>query len=311
MPEVADAADEFYLWDTDVSDGTEPKLIARKTKGGSLEILDAKAYFYGDFPPAGQSIDLSKPDFKINPRKVGAHTYPGRIIEAYEGGESVADIAKRTKTTERAVFDNIVKHEIDPTITAPVPQNRPENNNRAARTRGNRTYDSTYDDSVTSESLSDAEAQQLFSTLSSRDAEILRNYVAKKPGAFSLYQMSKKVPLDLVIWASKQKPEVLQESWKSEHFEKLQALPPFKRDRLLEMIQDGESMGDIASELNLGLRTVYVAQEFVDEYGYIPSPGDTGQKSDIFASVSINRKARLFGKATKTSMLNGVVKNEQ
>jgi hypothetical protein len=46
MVDVADFADEFYLYD---GESTGSKLLAKKEKGKNLEILDPKAFEYGNF----------------------------------------------------------------------------------------------------------------------------------------------------------------------------------------------------------------------------------------------------------------------
>ena len=300
MPTVAKGSDEFYLWDTDVPTGTEPVLLARKLKGGNLEILDAKAYAHGDFDPTGQAIDMSKPDFKINPRKVGRDTYHGQIISDYENGKSVAEIAEERKTTVGNVFDSITKHEIDDTIPNPVaaPPQRPNPNvSNAPR-------------ALTSESLTDTEAMNQFRSLSSADKAILKDFIAKKPGV-SLDQMTERVPMDLVIWASAQKPEHIQPMGQVRSIEKLESLSPSKRQQLTDMLQGGESVIDIANALNIPFAVIDVAMDFVDQYGYIPEAGDTEEKSVLFGMVSGNRISRLIGKTIKASIVNGVVINER
>jgi predicted ABC-type ATPase len=302
MPKVAKSADEFYLWDTDVPDGTEPVLLARKLKGKNLEILDAKAYYYGNFDPTGQAVDLSKPDFKVSPRKVAKDSYDGQIITDYESGMSVADIAKKRNATEGAVFDSITRNEIDPTMklvaqTAP-PRNAPP------------TQQKPQSNALTQESLNDAQAATRFASLLNSDKAILLDFIAKKPGV-SLDQMNERVPMDLVIWASSQKPEHIRPMSQVRSIEKLESMSGSKRQRMTEMIQSGESIADIANELDIPFSVISVAIDFVDQYGYIPEGGDVEEKSATFANVSSKRKARLLGKAIKAKILNGEIVHER
>ena len=300
MPTVAKSADEFYLWDTNVTAGKEPKLLARKTKGGELEILDSLAYAHGKFDDSGQAVDMSKPDFKMNAKKVSKNSYAGKIISEYESGVTVDEIAKKQKLSKHQVFDAITMNEIDPNLPdvvyAPQPAYQP----------------SLFPGSKPrlQESLSDSQAMNQFRNLSSSDKAILRDFVAKKPGV-SLDDMTERVPMDLVIWAAKQKPEHTQPLGQIRSIEKLENLSPSKRQQLTEMLQAGETVVEIANALNLPFSVIDVAMDFVDQYGYIPEGGDTEEKTAMFDSVSGNRLGRIIGKTIKASMLNGVVIHER
>ena len=300
MPEVAKASDEFYLWDTDVNTGQEPVLLARKIKGGNLEILDARAYAHGDFDPTGQAIDMSKPDFKMNPRKVARNSREGKIITDYENGKTVTEIATDRKTGIGNIFDAITKHEIDPsmpdiTYTPPPPYQKLISPGSKPRVQ---------------ELLSDSQAMNQFRNLSSSDKAVLRDFVAKKPGV-TLDDMTERIPMDLVIWAAKQKPEHTQPLGQIRSIEKLENLSPGKRQQLTEMLQAGETVVEIANALNLPFSVIDVAMDFVDQYGYIPEGGDTEEKTAVFDNVFSNRLGRMVGKTIKASMLNGVVINER
>jgi predicted ABC-type ATPase/DNA-binding MarR family transcriptional regulator len=303
MPKVAKSSDEFYLWDTDVPDGTEPVLLARKLKGGELEILDAKAYAYGDFDPNMQGVDFSKPDYKVNPRKVAKDSIQGDIITAYNNGKSVAEISNDTNYFESSIYQTIIGNEIDENIRPSVTYRPGE---------GTASQPSLFPESRPrkSESLSDNEAMNQFRSLSSADKAILKDFIAKKPGV-SLDQMTDRAPMDLVIWASAQKPEHIQPMGQIRSIEKLESLSPSKRQQLTEMLQGGESVIDIANALNIPFAVIDVAMDFVDQYGYIPEAGDTEEKSVLFGMVSGNRISRLIGKTIKASILNGVVINER
>lgn len=300
MPTVAKSADEFYLWDTNVTAGQEPKLLARKIKGGELEILDSLAYAHGKFDDSGQAVDMSKPDFKMNAKKVSKNSYAGKIISEYESGVTVDEIAKKQKISKHQVFDAITMNEIDPNLPdvvyAPQPAYQP-NLFPGSKPR-------------LQESLSDSQAMNQFRNLSSSDKAILRDFVAKKPGV-SLDDMTERVPMDLVIWAAKQKPEHTQPLGQIRSIEKLENLSPGKRQQLTEMLQAGETVVEIANALNLPFSVIDVAMDFVDQYGYIPEGGDTEEKTVMFDSVSGNRLGRIIGKTIKASMLNGVVIHER
>jgi hypothetical protein len=160
------------------------------------------------------------------------------------------------------------------------------------------------------ESLSDSQAMNQFRNLSTPDKAVLRDFVAKKPGV-SLDDMTERVPMDLVIWTAKQKPEHTQPLGQIRSIEKLENLSPSKRQQLTEMLQAGETVVEIANALNLPFSVIDVAMDFVDQYGYIPEGGDTEEKTAMFDSVSGNRLARIVGKTIKASMLNGVVIHER
>jgi predicted ABC-type ATPase len=300
MPTVAKSADEFYLWDTNVAGGAEPKLLARKIKGGEIEILDQLAYAHGKFDDKDQAINMSKPEFKMNPRKVSKGSYAGKIITEYESGLTVDEIAQNQKISKHQVFDAIVMNEIDPSL--PEVTYKPQ---------------SAYQPSLfpelkprMQESLSDSQAMNQYRNLSSTDKAVLRDFVAKKPGV-SLEDMTERVPMDLVIWAAKQKPEHIKPLGQIRSIEKLENLSPTKRQQLTEMLQGGESVVEIANALNLPFSVIDVAMDFVDQYGYIPEADDTEEKTVMFDSVSKNRLGRILGKTIKASILNGVVINER
>jgi ADP-ribose pyrophosphatase YjhB (NUDIX family)/predicted ABC-type ATPase/transposase len=300
MPTVAKSADEFYLWDTNVTSGQEPKLLARKIKGGELEILDSLAYAHGKFDDSGQAVDMSKPDFKMNAKKVSKNSFAGKIIAEYESGVTVEEIAKKQKISKHQVFDAITMNEIDPNLPdvvyAPQPAYQP------TLFPGSKPR--------LQESLSDSQAMNQFRNLSTPDKAVLRDFVAKKPGV-SLDDMTERVPMDLVIWTAKQKPEHTQPLGQIRSIEKLENLSPSKRQQLTEMLQAGETVVEIANALNLPFSVIDVAMDFVDQYGYIPEGGDTEEKTAMFDSVSGNRLARIVGKTIKASMLNGVVIHER
>jgi hypothetical protein len=300
MPTVAKSADEFYLWDTNVKPGQEPKLLAQKVKGGELEILDQLAYAHGKFDDNNQAINMSKPDFKMNAKKVSKGSFAGKIISEYESGTTVEEIVQKQKISKHQVFDAITMNEIDPSLPdvvyAPQPTYQPSLfPGSKPRTQG---------------SLSDSQAMNQFRNLSSADKAILRDFVAKKPGV-SLDDMSERIPMDLVIWTAKQNPEHTKPLGQIRSIEKLENLSTGRRQRLTEMLQSGESVSAIAFELNIPFSVIDVAMDFVDQYGYIPEGGDTEEKTALFDSVSRNRLGRIIGKTIKASILNGVVINER
>jgi curved DNA-binding protein CbpA/ADP-ribose pyrophosphatase YjhB (NUDIX family)/predicted ABC-type ATPase/DNA-binding CsgD family transcriptional regulator len=301
FPDVAKSADEFYLWETNVSPGQEPRLLARKQKGGKLEILDEVAYAYGKFDADGQAVTMSRPSFKMDAKKVSKNSVAGKILQDFESGMTVEEIAAKNKMQMRTVFDYVTRNEIDPTlpdIQVPTrPSLFPGPTKRAAKP-------------IDSGSLSDSEAINLYRNLSQSDKAALRDFILKKPGA-TLDALDERVPLDLVIWASNQKLEHIQPVSQTRAIEKLESLPEGKRDRLTEMLQAGETVVDIANELNISFSIIDVAMDFVDQYGYIPEAGDTDEKSAYFGSVSMNRRSRIIGKTIKASLLNGAVINER
>jgi uncharacterized protein (DUF433 family) len=301
MPDVAKSADEFYLWETNVAPGQEPRLLARKQKDGKLEILDELAYAYGNFDSNGQAITMSRPGFKMDAKKVSKNSLPGKILQDFESGMTVEEIAAKNKMQIRTVFDYVTRNEIDPTLPDIVTPTRPPifpgAPNRTAKP-------------IDSDSLSDIEAMNQFRNLSPADKAIMLGVISEKPGV-SLEQMSVRVPLDLVIWASAQKPEIIKPMSQVRSIEKLESISPTKRSRLTKMLQDGDSVEDIAFELNLPFSVIDVAMDFIDQYGYIPEAEDTDEKSAYFGSVSMNRRSRIIGKTIKASLLNGEVINER
>lgn len=110
MPDVAKMADEFYLWD---SSGDSKVLLARKIKGGQLEILDSRAFahgnFFNDFP---NHPLLDRPDLSKFPnRKKDAHQNKDvfRIHRMFADGKTVSEIAKELKTNKGWVFQTLTE----------------------------------------------------------------------------------------------------------------------------------------------------------------------------------------------------------
>jgi len=130
MVEVADFADEFYLYD---GSSNSKKLIARKTKGGELEILDEAAYEFGFFeriqdPDSENEYKyFERPDTSGRTDTVAKNSWMADIIRDFDKGAKVSDLAKKYKVTNRTVWDAVTKYSVDENRTeAP----RPQNNNR-------------------------------------------------------------------------------------------------------------------------------------------------------------------------------------
>ena len=129
MIDVADFADEFYLYD---GSSDSRKLIARKAKGGKLEVLDPVAYKYGEFERIQDQDDDSfgffeRPDTGGRTSSVAKNNNLADVIRDFDNGSKVSDLAKKYKMTNRKVWDTVTKYSVDESRTEapPPPQRKP------------------------------------------------------------------------------------------------------------------------------------------------------------------------------------------
>ena len=182
MPKVADFADEFYLWDADNDTGART-LLARKKKGGQLEVLDIRAYAHADFDDANQTIKKGgRPDIKMAERGVPRDSAQGDILSDYEKGMTVAEIAKTRKMSESHVFKTVTETVIDPNLkgyrpTAPQPKKEVE------------------------AFVTDDELESSWNALSDSEKQLVRDVINKTPGAMDEFNETK-IPMDMLIWAA-------------------------------------------------------------------------------------------------------------
>jgi 8-oxo-dGTP pyrophosphatase MutT (NUDIX family)/DNA-binding NarL/FixJ family response regulator len=182
MPKVANFADEFYLWDADNDTGART-LLARKKKGGQLEVLDIRAYAHADFDDANQTIKKGgRPDIKMAERGVPRDSAQGDILSDYEKGMTVAEIAKTRKMSESHVFKTVTETVIDPNLkgyrpTAPQPKKEVE------------------------AFITDDELESSWNALSDSEKQLVRDVINKTPGAMDEFNETK-IPMDMLIWAA-------------------------------------------------------------------------------------------------------------
>jgi DNA-binding CsgD family transcriptional regulator/8-oxo-dGTP pyrophosphatase MutT (NUDIX family)/predicted ABC-type ATPase len=182
MPKVANFADEFYLWDADNETGART-LLARKKKGGQLEVLDIRAYAHADFDDANQTIKKGgRPDIKMAERGVPRDSSQGDILDDYEKGMTVAEIAKARKMSESHVFRTVTETVIDPNLkgyrpTAPQPKKEVE------------------------AFVTDDELESSWNALSDTEKKLVQDVINKTPGAMDEFNQTK-IPMDMLIWAA-------------------------------------------------------------------------------------------------------------
>lgn len=182
MPKVADFADEFYLWDADNETGART-LLARKKKGGQLEVLDIRAYAHADFDDANQTIKKGgRPDIKMAERGIPRDSAQGDILADYEKGMTVAEIAKARKVSESHVFKTVTETVIDPNMkgyrpTTPQPKKEVE------------------------AFVTDDELESSWNSLSDTEKQLVRDVINKTPGAMDEFNKTK-IPMDMIIWAA-------------------------------------------------------------------------------------------------------------
>lgn len=185
MPKVAEFADEFYLWDADNVTGART-LLARKLKGGQLEILDARAYHHASFDDTNQRIKKGgRPDFKIDPTGVPRESVAGDILSDYEKGMTVEEIAKERKLNKDYVFNTVTGNVIDVNMKGYRPQ--------PAKT--------TQPQKQVEKFVSDDELKNTWDSLSVGDKQLVRDVLDRKPGAMDEFNDTG-IPMDVIIWAA-------------------------------------------------------------------------------------------------------------
>ena len=127
MHQLAEYADNFYLWDTE----TQPPvlLVSKEGVDSPIVINSPRAFLHGFFEDTKQASPeniiaikkiFDKPNFNIRNRGVSKNSRSAQIINEYEKRKSIALTAARFKSSEREVFDIVTGHYIDPTIKDPV-----------------------------------------------------------------------------------------------------------------------------------------------------------------------------------------------
>ena len=145
IPDVAKMADEFYLWGWG---GDSKVLLARKQKGGTVEILDTRAFAHANFfNDHSDNQLLDRPDLSqfpdIRPRRYASKQLY-QVHQMFADGGTVSEIAEETKMTKRAIFDTLTKDEIlsIPYEEPPVPKTIPKSN--IGRPASEYTYSDDY-----------------------------------------------------------------------------------------------------------------------------------------------------------------------
>ena len=119
MVDVAEFADEFYLYD---GDSPDRKIIVRKLPNQAIEILDAKAFDYGYF----EQLDVVS-NFFENPSTAGRfketarNTQFAKIIRAFDSGKTVTEVAQEFRMSRRQVHDLVKTTSVNENITEATP----------------------------------------------------------------------------------------------------------------------------------------------------------------------------------------------
>ena len=122
MVDVADFADEFYLYD---GESTGNKLLAKKEKGKNIEILDPKAFEYGNFEELVEdNAYFERPDTSKRSRTVAKNNFYADVIRDFDNGEKVSDIANKYKLRPRDVYNAVTLNSVDENRTDPPPTPR-------------------------------------------------------------------------------------------------------------------------------------------------------------------------------------------
>lgn len=228
MPKVADFADEFYMWDADNETGART-LLARKKKGGQLEVLDIRAYAHADFDDANQAVKKGgRPDIKMAERGIPRDSAQGDILDDYEKGMTVAEIAKARKMSESHVFKTVTETVIDPSLkgyrpTAPQPKREVE------------------------AFVTDDELENSWNALSDTEKQLVRDVIGKTPGAMDEFNQTK-IPMDIIIWAAQNggvsgrmaRPRTMDE----------------RNKKIIEKYNSGKLAKEIAEELGMPIANV-------------------------------------------------------
>lgn len=123
MPEIAEFADEFYLYD---GTGETKRLIAKKEKNGELEILDPLAFQYGNFESlVPDNPGFERPDASKRSLTVAKNNVLADAIRDFDKGDKVTDIAKKYKLAPRRVYDAVRTYSVDENrteVTRPTPK---------------------------------------------------------------------------------------------------------------------------------------------------------------------------------------------
>ena len=131
MPEIAEFADEFYLYD---GSGDSRKLIARKVKGGKLEILDPIAYKFGNFENLGDELDdrenyFERPNTDGRTQTVAKNARLADVIRDFDKGAKVSDLSRKYNMSNRQVWEAVTTYSVDENRTeAPRQQRNPRFN---------------------------------------------------------------------------------------------------------------------------------------------------------------------------------------
>lgn len=189
MPEVAKAADEFYLWDS--SDIGARRLLVEKTdKNSPINILHEDAYVYANFDETGQKVTRGgRPTARLNKYKYASESPEGRAIQAFNNGSTIDDISTAIpELTRNRIFDAVTNGIIDPTLQYRQPaaptQSRPA---QAAK---------KIDDFV-----GDDQLEKAWNSLDAENRQIVKDVLAKKPNALDRFEKTN-MPMDMIIWAA-------------------------------------------------------------------------------------------------------------
>jgi predicted ABC-type ATPase/DNA-directed RNA polymerase specialized sigma24 family protein/8-oxo-dGTP pyrophosphatase MutT (NUDIX family)/curved DNA-binding protein CbpA len=287
MPEVAEASDEFYLWD---SSGKQKVLVAKKEKGKKLEILDARAYLYGGFDDSGQKITMDNP-VKVAPqRKVAKGSRDAKFLEDIGSGISLGEAAKKHNMSKQSAFVIASEVEIDPNLPEVKPW-QPTTTGKlptGKKAPKNAAY------------IPDSQAEEIFLTLPDQVQQDIISMVSgnldesvKKQ--LQDYLSQNEIPSDVMVWAW-ENLDTLTSDPTDEMFEDQEQwsmLPESTKDAIMTALEGGSDPLEIAQILGVpfswverGVEEMY-EDDGNDISGRMSSPKKAASKiSDLSAKKS-------------------------
>lgn len=245
MPEVANAADEFYLWD---SSGKQKVLIAKKEKGKKLEILDSRAYLYGGFDDAGQSVTMDTPAKVPVQRKVAKGTRDAKFLEDLQSGMPLGEAAKKHNLSKQSAFVIASEAEIDPNL----PEVKPWTPTKSGMlpTGKKAPKNASY--------IPDSQAEEIFLTLPD---QVQQDIVSMVSGTLDDnikkelqdYLTKNDVPADVMVWAWENLDTLTSDPTDEifEDQERWSTLPESTKESIRVALESGSDPLDIAQVLGI------------------------------------------------------------
>jgi DNA-binding NarL/FixJ family response regulator len=192
-------------------------------------------------------------------RGVPRDSAQGDILDDYEKGMTVAEIAKARKMSESHVFKTVTETVIDPKLkgyrpTTPQPKKEVE------------------------AFVTDDELESSWNALSDTEKKLVRDVINKTPGAMDEFNQTK-IPMDMLIWAAQNGISG-----------KMGAPKRFaERDAsIIEQYKAGQSLADIAREAGVTQNAVTQVLNMARKRGIIGKP-----RSGVARSEDIPRNQKI------------------